>query len=203
VVATGTCGVDSVSEIRLDARQSGVRAVYMIEVRGRGDATEVAKLFRELESHVQVRQLSSGRLVSYAVEAHAADSAILDAIEDVLRDSCAFVIVHRVFDDVAVRVLTELCRETGSRMMAMPRCGICGKPEPFPATSVILSNGPEAPPIDRGYCARCTAVAARPTNGEFVRSLLAADRRGFGHLAEARFERHPSHRSPVRFRVGL
>jgi len=195
--------VESVSEICLEPQPAGVRAVYLVEAGSRAGSREIEELFRELESRVQVRRLSTGRLMGYAAQARRSDTAILDAIEDVLRESFPYVLVQRAFDEVTLRVVSDLCAKTGSRMLPLPPCGICGKPEPFPAATVTVSAGRGSPAAGRGYCARCTAEASRPTNKEFVRSLLAADRDGLGSLGEAHLERRPSRSGTIRFRLRL
>ncbi|MGC8861760.1 MAG: hypothetical protein ACP5R5_03180 [Armatimonadota bacterium] len=189
--------------IRLEAQPVGVRAVYVVDVGDRADSREVEELFQELESRIQVRRICVGRLIGYAVQAHRRDAAVLDAIEDVLRESFACVVVQRAIDESVLRLATDLCRRTGSRVMPVPRCAICGTPDPFPAATVSLSTGPGQPAAHREYCVRCTAEASRPTNKEFVKSLLAADRRCLGALETADIERRPSRCGTVRFRIRL
>jgi len=193
--------VESVGEIRLEPRPAGVRAVYLVETRNRAESREIEELFRELESRVQVRRLSTGMLTGYAVQARQSDAAIVDAIEDVLRESFACVTVQRELDEVTFRVLADLCRRTGSRMLSMERCAICGKPAPFPAATVTVSDGRKSPAASRGYCAHCTAEASRPTNQAFVRSLLSADRDGLSRLGEAQIERRRSRGGIIRFGI--
>ena len=100
-----------------------------------GSPKEIGTLFAEMESQVQVRRLCSGKLVSYAVQTHKSDSSILDEIEDFLKTNYAFVVTQRSFDEIIYRIVRELCQDTGSELLPMPRCNICGKPEPFANTA--------------------------------------------------------------------
>ena len=193
--------IDRVSEISLDPRPRGLTAVYLVEVRNRGEAREVVRLFAELESHIQVRQLSRGRLLGYAVQAPQSDGSIIDTIEAVLRESFGFVIAQRSIDDTIVRVVRELCTETGSTFLPLPRCDICGRVEPFPVTVVSLSNGASSPKISRSYCAACSAEAATSSNKGFVKSLLSSDDRRLRTLARADLLKRPAYGRPVRFKI--
>ncbi|MCX8053099.1 MAG: hypothetical protein N3B12_04770 [Armatimonadetes bacterium] len=104
-----------------------------------------------------VRPLSTGRLMGYAVEVRSDDSPILDAIEEILKESFSCVVVERVFDELTMRLVADLCRETGSRIYCLPRCSICGRPEPFPVATMGAGAS-----VGRCYCARCTAEAWGP-----------------------------------------
>ena len=192
--------VATVREICVDPRPSGLRAVYLVETRSAEEAREIAKLFSELETHIQVRQLCKGRLVSYVVQAHQCDSSLLDDVENILKSSHAFVVSQGSFDEVIYRIVRELAQDTGSSLLPMSHCHICGKTEPFPNTVVNLSDEDGYVVMSRHYCGSCTAEAAAPTNKQFVRSLLAADRRDFGGLVQAELVRHRS-RQNVRFKI--
>lgn len=192
---------ETISEICVDPQPSGLRAVYLVETRSEAEALEISDLFSELASQVQVRQLCQGKLVSYAVQAHDSEAAVLDDIEDVLKRNYAFVVTQRSFDEVIHRIVRELGRDTGSKLIEVARCNICGKSEPFPNTIISLSDEDGTVLLSRSYCARCTAEAAAPSNKEFVRSLLAADERDFGKLREAELVRRPSRKRPMRFRI--
>lgn len=193
--------VETVSEIRIDPQPSGLRAVYLVEIRSPEEAREVGTLFSELESRVQVRQLCRGKLVSFAVQAHESDAQLLDEIEDVLKTNYGFVVTQRSFDEVIYRIVSELCLDTGSKLLPMPSCNICGKVDPFPSTVISLSDEDGSVLASRSYCARCTAEASAPNNKDFVLSLLAADKRDFSKIEQAELVRHPSRKQPIRFRI--
>lgn len=192
---------ETVSEIRIDPQPSGLRAVFMVETRTQTEAREIHCMFEELTSRVQVKQLCKGTLVSYAVQAHESDAEILDEIEAVLKSSYGFVVTQRSFDDLIYRIVKELCEDTGSKLLPVSRCNICGRIEPFPNTVVSLTGADGSVLMSRVYCGRCTAQSVAPSNKEFIRSLLAADRRDLGKLAQAELVRHPSRKQPVRFRI--
>ncbi len=193
--------VEAVSEIWLKPRPAGLRAVFLVETRSRADRREVEELFRELTAHVEVRQLSQGRLMSYIVQAGEAGLRILDTIEDVLRESFEFVAVHRSFEPGVLRMVRDLCRDTKSKLIPIPRCNICGKPEPFPRTVVSLRDGAKKPLTDRTYCARCSAEAEASSNKGFIKVLLGADERDFGGLERAEMQRRRSGREEISFRI--
>ncbi|MCE5200384.1 MAG: hypothetical protein ABFD54_10765 [Armatimonadota bacterium] len=193
--------VEKVREISVDPQPGGLRAVYLVETRSDDEAHEIDNLFAELQSQVQVLQLCEGKLVSYAVQAHESDAAVLDEIESFLKENFAFVVTQRSFDDLIYRIVTELSGNTGSKLHAVSRCNICGKVEPFPTTLVNMTREDGSVFLSRCYCASCTAEAAAPSNKEFIRSLLAADQRDFKKIARAELVRCPSRKQPMRFKV--
>ena len=192
---------EPISEIRVDLQPTGLTAVYVVETRCAAEARELRALFADLASRVQVKQLSRGRLLSCAVRAHHSDERTLDDIERVLRQNYAFLVAHPAFDEVIYRIVSDLCRDTNSKLIRVPECDICGSPEPFPSLVVRLADGEGRERMCRNYCARCTAEAAAPTNKEFIRSLLAADKRNFGRITRANLVRRPSRKQLIRFSV--
>ena len=193
--------IDSISEILVNPQPRGMRAVYLVETRTPQEAKEIDKLFGELASQIQVRQLCKGTLVSYAVQADESDIALLDEIENLLKQTYAFVVAQHSFDDLICRIVKELCLDTQSKLIPMPTCNICGKTEPFPALLVNLTDEEGKIVFARNYCSNCAAVASAPSNKEFIRSLLAADERDFSKLEQAELVRHPSRKQPIRFRI--
>lgn len=193
--------IDSVSEILVDPQPKGLRAVYLVETRTASESAEVERLFRELESRLQVRQLCRGKLVSYAVQADESDALVLDEIEEILKQNYAFVVMQRSFDELICRIVKELCKDTGSKLIAIPKCNICGKQEPFPGLVVNLADEDGSVISSRNYCSTCAAGTSASSNKEFVRSLLAADERDFGGLERAELVRHPSRKQPIRFMI--
>jgi len=193
--------VESISEISIDPQPSGLRAVYMVETRSTEEAAEISRLFDELKSQIQVRQLSKGKFVSYVVQAHESDSTTLDEVEDILKSNCGFVVTQRSFDEIIYRIVKELCSDTGSKLLPMSHCNICGRTEPFPSMVVSLSGENGQVKICRNYCGSCTARTTAPSNKEFVRSLLAADKKNFRGIEQAELIRRPSRNQPIRFKI--
>ncbi|MCE5322493.1 hypothetical protein LLG46_04155 [bacterium] len=197
--------MDTVREICVDPKPNGLRAVYLVETRSENEEREIARLFSELEPELMIRQLSKGRLVSYVVQAHESNASMLNEIEDVLKNNYAFVVTQRSFDELSCRIIKELARHTGSRLLPIPKCNICGNVDPFPTTTVNLSDNDGGVLATRSYCARCTAEAAaagnKVNNIEFIKSLLAADEHNFDGIKHARLVRHPSRKRPIRYRV--
>jgi hypothetical protein len=189
------------SEVSVDPRPAGVNAVYLVETRTPEEAIEVARLFADLEARVQVRRLCTGKLVSYAVQIHDSDCSVLDEVETMLKGSYGFVVMQRSFDEVIYRILKELCADTGSKLLPLSPCNICGRTEPFPSVVVNLSDEQGRVRVCRNYCASCAAAATATSNKEFVRSLLASDKRRFRGIERAELVRRPSRKQPIRFRI--
>lgn len=189
------------SEICVDPQPAGVRAVYLVETLDAQEARGVAGLFSDLESRVQVRRLCTGKLVSYAVQMHESDSSLLDEIESMLKGHYSFVVMQRSFDEVIYRIVRELCADTGSKLLPVPHCNICGRTEPFPSVLISLSDEQGRVKICRNYCASCAAGATATSNKEFVRSLLASDKREFRDIERAELVRRSSRKQPIRFRI--
>ena len=191
----------SFSEVSVDPRPAGVRAVYLVETRDAVEARAAARLFADLETRIQVRRLCTGKLVSYAVQTHDSDSSVLDEIEATLKGNYCFVVTHRSFDEVIYRIVKELCADTSSKLLPVPRCNICGRIEPFPNVVVSLSDEEGRVRMCRNNCASCAASANATSNKEFVRSLLASDKRTFRGIERAELVRRSSRKQPIRFRI--
>lgn len=189
------------SEVSVDPQPAGVRAVYLVETRGAEETRAVAGLFRNLESHAEVRQLCSGKLVAFAVQLHQPDVTVLEEIEGALKDHYSFVLTQRSFDELIYRIIKELCADTDSRLLPVSRCNICGCAIPFPSVIVSLFDSQGRAKTCRSYCASCTAGATATSHKEFVRSLLASDKRRFRSIERARLVRRSSRKRPVRFKI--
>ncbi len=192
---------DSFSEVSVDQRPQGLRAVYLVETCDAEEARTVAKLFSDLESRVQVRRLCTGKLVSYAVQMHDSDSSLLDEIEAMLKGNYSFVVTQRSFDEIIYRIVTELCADTSSKLLPIPRCSICGRTEPFPSVIVNLSDEHGQVRLCRNYCASCAASATATSNKEFVRSLLTSDKKRIRGIERAQLVRRRSRNQPIRFKI--
>ena len=193
--------IKAVREIWLDAQDQGLCAIYLVEARDDEEAQEVTGLFNELEPHLQVRQLSRGRLVSYAAKTRDDQQRILTELEQALRSNFGFVILHRSCDEVIYKIVSELCADTGSELLPIPHCDICGKTEPFPDTIVNLADQGGATIASGAYCGACTAALGARTNKEFLLSLLHADARDFSALEKMRFVRARSRKRTIGFRI--
>lgn len=191
----------SYSEISVDPQPAGLRAVYLVETSDAREARGLDELFSDLESRVQIRRLCTGKLVSYAVQLHQSDSSLLDEIEAMLKDQFRFVVSQRSFDEVIYRIVSELCADTGSRLLSIPHCNICGRTEPFPSVMISLSDEQGRVRTCRNYCAHCAAQATATSNKEFVRSLLASDKRQFREIERAELVRRPSRKQPMKFEI--
>ncbi|MDH7600608.1 MAG: hypothetical protein QHI38_00495 [Armatimonadota bacterium] len=177
----------------LEDQLSGARAIYAIEAHASQQRKQLDEFFAEIGSVAQTYKLSTGRLVSYAVQVNSAWTEILDEIAAAIRSHYDSTFYLNPADEVALEVISDLCRVTGSKMMPLPCCGICGKKELFPAATIVISGkGPHS--IVRRYCSSCAADKCKQKTRDFVRALLDADRRNLKCLLEARLVRRKSRR---------
>ncbi|MGQ9456029.1 MAG: hypothetical protein ACUVRS_02220 [Armatimonadota bacterium] len=178
-------------EIALRPQPTGIQAIYIIEPETSAHAKQADELFQDLESVLQVRKLSRGKLQSYAVQVAPTMNTLLEEVADVLQSVCLQTIYLHPVDSVALELLFELCRITRSKTLTVPRCGVCGGWELFPPVMVVI-YGQSSKPVLRHYCRRCTIAACKPKTSDFVRSLLAADCRGLRQLSRAKLMRRKS-----------
>ncbi len=189
----------SVSQISVEPGPGGIVAVYLVETGSEEDTKSIRRLFAELQPHINMAQLSHGKLVSYAIQAK--DQSMLDEVERVLKANYPFVLIQRSFDSVIYRVVKELCADTGSRLMSIPHCNICGRPDPFPDTIITLADDCGDSVASRSYCGTCTASLVARTNKDFVLSLLSADRKDFGKIERSELVRSRARSKHLRYRV--
>lgn len=192
--------IKTVRQISLDPQPQGTRAVYLVEARNESEASEVSDLFTDLEPELRIRQLSSGKLVTYAVKASQDQQDALGELEMALKRNFGFVILHRSFDALIYKIVEELCEDTGSRLISVPRCDICGKIEPFPDTVVSLADQVGETIVSGSYCRSCTAASSARSNKEFLLSLLQADTRDFSGIEGLQLIRARS-RESIKFRI--
>jgi hypothetical protein len=192
--------VNSVSQICIDFQPKGLTAVYLVETESERDAADLAALFEGFSPVLQSRQLSTGKLVSYAVLLQGQDQTMLEEIEKVLKTSYGFVILHRSFDNIIHDIVRELCKDSGSSLIPVPKCDICGKYDPFPETAINFLDKDNSLIATRRYCATCTAESSGRSNKEFIISLLQADKSDLGTLGQTELVRSRS-RKQIAFRV--
>lgn len=190
-----------VSQISVDPQPAGTVAVYLVETGNDEEARMLRKLFQDLRPHLDVAQLSRGRLVSYAVQTRDADPSVLDELESALRENYPFVVMQRSFDSVIYRIVKDLCFDTGSKLVPVAHCNICGKPEPFPDTVITLADENGDPMMSRCYCGTCTASLVAKTNKDFVLSLLSADRRDFDFIQHSDLVRSRGRSHYLKYKV--
>ena len=197
----GRIPVGLVTEIYVETHPKGVCAVYLVETQNESETNDLANLFSDFSPNLESLQLSSGKLVSYAVQLRNHDQGLLDQIGDFLKKSFGFVILHRSFDPIIYEIVKELCKDSGSSLLHMPKCDICGKAEPFPETLVRLVGQQGTNVATRTYCGTCTAESAGGSNKEFVMALLEADRSGLGIFRQMDLVRSRSSKKRVAFRI--
>lgn len=172
--------VGLVSQICVEPQPKGLCAVYLVETRNEREAEDLSRLFGDFSPALQSLQLSSGKLVSYAVQLASQDQSLLDEIEKFLKKNFEFVMLHRSFDALIYDIVRELCKDSGSTLLHIPKCDICGKHDPFPQTVVMLLDKENIHMATRHYCETCTAEATSSNNKEFVKALLGSDKSGLG-----------------------
>lgn len=190
-----------VHQICVDRRPKGLRAVYLVEADSDEDAAELARLFEQFGPMLENIRLSRGKLVSFAVQLQSGDQSILEQIEGLLKKNFGFVILHRSFDQLIYGIVCELCKDSGSTLIPLPKCDICRRPEPFPDTVVSFMDDRNNRIATRAYCATCTAESVGRSSKEFVISLLEADRDDFGVLRHMTLVRSRSAKKHLAFRI--
>lgn len=193
--------VRSVNQICIEPRPKGLRAVYLVETQNDQEVAELTRLFGDFAAALDSIQLSDGRLVSYAVQLRDTDQTLLEEIEAFLKKNFGFVILHRSFDQIIYDIVSELCKDSGSSLLPIPRCDICGRPEPFPQTVVSFLDKENVNIATRMYCATCTAESSGRNNKEFVMALLEADRSDFGMLRHMEMVRSRTAKKNIAFRI--
>lgn len=190
-----------VNQICVEPQSKGLRAVYLVETRDEHETAQLSRLFGDFAPVLDVVQLSSGKLVSYAIQLQDQNQSLFEEIEAFLKKNFGFVILHRSFDRLIYDIVRDLCKDSGSELRPIPKCDICGKPEPFPETVVSLLDKQSASLATRMYCATCTAESAGRNNKEFVMSLLEADRGDLSTLSHMCLVRSRSSKKHVAFRI--
>ncbi len=194
-------GKSCFSEICVSPQPAGFRAVYLVEAACAEEAKGISELFGDLESQVQVRQLCAGKLVGYVVQMQQGDPSLFDEIETTLKEHYSFVLSQRSFDELIYRIVRELSADTASKLLPIPQCNICGRAEPFPSVLVSLADAQGRVKTCRNYCASCAAEATGRSNKEFVRSLLASDKKPFREIERAELVRRRSRKQPIRYKI--
>jgi hypothetical protein len=178
-----------VTSIVLRSMAPGSRALFLVEVRSAEESRKVRELFGALAELADVSPLCEGPLMAYVVQLLAegdgcSSGSLFSKIEETLKDEFAFSLVERSFNDVVYHLVESLCEDSGGQMHAVPRCGICNQPEPFP-TRITLRDQTGHGIIEACYCVHCAAQRADPDEKEFVIGLLSADRRDFRGIRDA------------------
>mgnify|MGYP001217623309 CR=1 FL=1 len=177
-------------EVLLEKHARGTCAVYIIEVRNGYEIREVKDLFGGLTPDFDVRQLSEGTITAYAVHIGDEDLSILDEIELALKENYRFSISERSFAKTIYAVVRDLCDSSDSALRALPACGICQTPDPFPTTVTFVDAAGDH--LARGcYCARCVSALGSLGDRELTTKLLSADRTGLAPLGKLRLSEEP------------
>jgi len=200
-MSRGGIPVGLVTEIYVETQPKGVSAVYLVETQNESEAETLANLFGDFAPKLESLQLTSGKLVTYAVQLREHDQGLLDQIGDFLKANFGFVILHRSFDPMIYEIVRELCKDSGSQLLHVTKCDVCGKADPFPETTIKLLGPQSTSLATRNYCGTCTAESAGRSNKEFVTALLGADRGGLGMFRHMNLVRSRSSKRRVAFRI--
>lgn len=192
---------ESVDQICVETRPHGIRAVYLVETANEHDSATLASLFADFAPQLESIQLSTGKLVSYAVQLPAEKQSLLEDIEAFLKKNFEFVILHRSFDQLIYDIVKDLCKDSGSHLAPLHKCDICGKVEPFPETIVTFVDKDSNNLSTHFYCATCTAESSARNSKEFILSLLDADKSGFDLLKRMDMVRSRSAKKHIAFRL--
>jgi hypothetical protein len=193
--------VGSVNQINVESEPAGLCAVYLVETQSPEEAMDLSGLFEQFGPMLDTLPLSTGKLTTYAVKLVRQDQRILEEIEGLLKKSFGFVILHRSFDQPIYDIVGELCKDSGSRLLPIPACDICGRPEPFPRTKISFLDEDREVLASRIYCSTCTTEYMGHSSKEFVISLLEADKGDFGPFTNVHLVRNRSSKKHLAFRI--
>lgn len=190
-----------VSQICVEPQPKGLRAVYLVKTKNEAEAEMLSKVFADFAPSLQTLQLSRGKLVSYAVQLQGEDQSLFSEIETFLRKNFEFVVLHRSFDPLIYDIVKKLSEDSGSSLLPISKCDICGKSDPFPGTLVTFLDNDNVNISTRVYCTSCTAESSGRSSKDFVLSLLEADRGKFGMLNHSEIVRSRSSKKHLAFRI--
>lgn len=173
-----------VARITVQPPRAGSRAVFMVEADGKRERRQVQQLFETVAELADVVQLSDGQIMAYAVQVRD-DVSLFSKVEWLLKSQFAFSIVERSFSEITYRLIESLCEESDSRLVKLPHCGICDAVDPFP-TRVTMRDESDEEVVEAVYCGPCTAQNEDRDRKRALVELLAADRRNFEAIREAR-----------------
>ena len=151
----------------------GSRAVFLAEARTRKETRQIRELFDTVGQLAQVVPISTGTVMSYAVQVHG-DTSLFGKIEWLLKTQFTFSLVERNFSDVTLHLVRSLCDDANAQMVELPSCGICNTADPFP-TRVTVEWKSEAEPLHLAYCSRCSARYAEEDPQRFIQELVRRD----------------------------
>src|SRR5947209_4156468 len=173
-----------VSKIVVRPPSTGSRAVFMVETEGRRERRQMQDLFGTVGELADVVQLSEGQITAYAIQVRG-DTSLVSKVEWLLKSQFAFSIVERSFSEITYRLIESLCGESESRILPLPRCGICDAVDPFPIR-VTMRDERDQEVLEASYCGPCAARQADQDHKKMLVELLAADRRNFAAIRSAR-----------------
>jgi hypothetical protein len=176
-----------VARITVRAPAAGSRAVFLVEADGRRERRQVRELFETVAELADVTPLAEGQIMAYAVQVRG-DTSLFAKIEWLLKSQFAFSVVERSFSEITYRLIESLCQESESRILRVPRCGICDAADPFP-TRVTMRDEQDEAIVEATYCGPCAARQADRDRKKALIELLAADRRNFAAIRQARLVR--------------
>lgn len=151
----------------------GSRAVFLAEVRSKKEARQVRELFDMVGQLAEVVPISSGTVMSYAVQIQG-DTSLFGKVECLLKTQFPFSLVERNFSEVTFHLVRSLCEDANGQIVELPECGICGCADPFPTRATIEWDA-ERDPTHLSFCSRCSAQHAEEDVTRFAHSLIKKD----------------------------
>lgn len=152
----------------------GSRAVFLAEVRSRKEARQVRDIFDMVGQLAEVVPISSGPVMSYAVQLHG-DTSLFAKVECLLKTQLPFSLVERNFSDVTFHLVQTLCEDTNGEVAELPECGVCGAADPFPTRATVEWADPAQKPLHLAYCAKCSAEFAEEDAAAHAHALIRND----------------------------
>ena len=171
------------STIRFFPHPQGHRAVFIVECRSPKDDRQLVDIVDMISTMATVVTISQGPITSFAVLTEN-DPSLFGKVEWLLKTHFRFSLVDRNLSDSVMRLVRDLCEQSGARMSELPECGVCGCVDPFPMRAILADEQrPQSPLLT--YCSRCASPIAGEDPRPAVRALLRKDRRSFKIAADA------------------
>ncbi|MFQ3549907.1 MAG: hypothetical protein SNJ70_09175 [Armatimonadota bacterium] len=179
----------------------GMSAVFLVDTKSIKESREIKNIFKDLAGVLRVRQVCSGKLLGYAVMADKNDSAIIDDIEDILRNSFNLILAQRSLDNITFHIVKELCAGIKGKLMTLPHCNLCGKTIPFPAAELNIKDKSGSVLVTRNYCTGCIGKFYNGSQNCLIDTLAKADHKGLALLTRTNLVRIKALQVPTWYAV--
>ncbi|MGQ9524868.1 MAG: hypothetical protein ACUVTZ_08520 [Armatimonadota bacterium] len=174
---------EPVSSVTIKKETEGDSFIFIAETRNSVEVAELKDLFSDLKRVCKVRPVATGPVTAYALkpfsdtpEHLSAFTETLDILQAVAPRYAAVYI--QPLDTTSYRVVEDLALDTGSELVPLKHCDLCGRPEAFPTT--LSARRGDRRLAAGAYCSRCVAALEHQSDRDLAEALIQADKRNFG-----------------------